>query len=149
MRIALGSDHAGYELKIKVIRYFHNEKIGFTDFGCYTFDAADYPIYARKVCEAVLSGEFDKGILFCNTGIGMSVAANRYNGIRAALCRDARTAVSARSHNDANVLVIGARVTDYNLTVDVIKTFFATEFSNAERHIRRVGMLDGPGRNAF
>jgi len=143
--IALGSDHAGYELKIKVIRYFHNEKIKFTDFGCYTFDSVDYPVYARKVCEAVLSGKFEKGILFCNTGIGMSIAANRHGGIRAALCRDARSAVSARSHNDANVLVIGARVTDYNPAIEIINTFFTTDFSNEERHIRRVGMLDNPG----
>jgi len=144
--IALGSDHAGYELKIKIMRYLKEIDVKFTDYGCYNGDAADYPVFAKKVCESMLSGESEHGILVCNSGIGMSIAANRHRKIRAALCRDLRTAVAAREHNDANVLVLGARVTDHGLALEIVRTFFNYEFSNTERHIKRVGMLDGLGQ---
>ena len=140
--IALGNDHAGYELKNKIADYFKASGIGFKDFGCYSSEAADYPIYARAVCEGVLSGEYKAGILLCNTGTGMTVAANRFKGIRAAICRDERTATAARDHNDANVLVLGAKTTDHGLCMEIIKVFLACPFSNEAKHIKRIQMLD-------
>ena len=139
---ALGSDHAGYEMKLKLIRYFQDNGIKFYDFGCYTPEAADYPIYARQVCEAVESGRYVNGILLCGTGVGMSIAANRCGGIRAALCRDAHAAAMTREHNDANVLVLGARVTEYAQIIEITTAFFNTPFSNEERHVRRLSMLN-------
>ena len=138
--IAIGNDHAAYALKLDVLNYFQNLK--FNDFGCHSSEAADYPVYARQVCEAVLSGACATGILMCGAGVGMSIVANRYSGIRAALSRDIVTAVAAREHNDANVLVLGARVTDNALALEIIGTFLNTAFTHEERHIRRLGMLD-------
>jgi len=138
--IAIGNDHAAYELKQEVIRHFQNQV--FNDFGAHSSEPVDYPIYARQVCEAVLSGACATGILLCGTGVGMSIAANRYPGIRAALCRDTVTAVAAREHNDANVLVLGARVTDSALVMEIINTFLNTAFTHEERHVRRLGMLN-------
>ena len=140
---ALGSDHAGYALKQEIIHYFKNNNINFTDFGCYSPESDDYPIYARKVCEAVLSGQYEKGILVCGMGNGMTIAANRYNGIRAALCNSIPAAIAARDHNDANILVMGEQAVGLELGLDILKTFLETKFSYAEKHVRRLSMIDG------
>jgi len=139
---ALGSDHAGFELKYKIIEYLKDMDIVFRDFGSFENEPNDYPIYARTVCEAILGGRCENGILICTTGIGISIAANRFKGIRAALCHDELTAAAARSHNDANILVMGARVVNTEMGLTIVKTFFDTKFSYVERHIRRIAMLD-------
>ena len=139
---AIGSDHAGYALKLEIIKYLESIGVGFTDFGCYGNESIDYPVYAKAACEAILDGRCENGILICNTGSGMTMAANRFKGIRAALCHSETTAAAARDHNNANILVMGASVVDAELAAKIIKTFFETGFSNAERHIRRNNMLD-------
>jgi len=139
---ALGSDHNGFELKREIIDYLRNEDAGFCDFGCYEKEPADYPVIAKKVCAAILSGQCENGILICGTGVGISIAANRFKGIRAAICRDVSTAVAARDHNDANILGMGAQSVDSVQCIEIIRAFFSTGFSNIERHIRRIGLID-------
>ena len=108
--IALGCDHGGYELKQEIIKYLKEHQLAYKDFGCDSTEAVDYPVYARKVGKAIQDGECDKGILICGTGIGISIAANKMKGIRAALCTDCFCAEATREHNDANVLALGGRV---------------------------------------
>lgn len=114
----------------------------FKDYGSYDEQSVDYPIYAKKVAEAILSGECDKGILICGTGIGISIAANKYEGIRAALCTDCFMAEATRLHNDANILAMGGRVVGAGLAIKMVDTFLDTPFSNEERHIRRINMIE-------
>ena len=141
--IALGCDHGGYELMKEVIAYLEKNGLEYINFGCDSCEVAvDYPVYAKKVVKAILSGEAEKGILICGTGIGISIAANRYKGIRAALCGDCFSAQATREHNDANVLAMGARVMGPGLAVKIVDTFLNTEFSNGERHINRVRQID-------
>ena len=140
---AVGNDHKGYYLKKEITRYLEAHSIAYTDFGCGSAEPADYPIYTKMVCEAILAGTCSRGILICGTGNGVSIAANRYRGIRATICHDVVTAGAARGHNDANVLIMGAQAVDAKLSIDIIQTFFNTEFSYAERHIRRLAMIDG------
>jgi len=140
--IALGSDHGGYGLKQEVINHLEEKGIGFKDYGTYDEKSCDYPVYARKVAEAVLSGECEKGILICGTGIGISIAANKVKGIRAALCHDTFSAQATREHNDANILAMGARVVGPGLALKIVDTFLETEFSNDERHIRRINLIE-------
>ena len=140
--IALGCDHGGYELKQEIIKYLEEKKIPYKDFGCDSTQSVDYPIYARKVGRAIQSGECEKGILICGTGIGISIAANKMKGIRAALCTDCFSAEATRQHNDANILAMGARVTGEGLALDIVDTFLETKFSNDERHIRRINMIE-------
>lgn len=140
--IAIGNDHTGYELKMKIIEYLKENGIEYKDFGCGNVESSDYPIYAKAVCKAIQNGECDKGILICGTGIGMSIAANKMKGIRAALCHDCFSAEATRLHNDANVLVMGARVIGPGLALKIVETFLKTEFSGEERHIRRIKMLE-------
>ena len=108
--IALGSDHGGYGLKQEIIRYLEEKGIEYKDYGCYDERPCDYPVYGKKAAQAVASGECEKGILICGTGIGISIAANKVKGIRAALCHDVFSAKATREHNDANMLAMGARV---------------------------------------
>ena len=108
--IGLGCDHGGYELKQEIIKYLEEKGIPYKDFGCDSTKSVDYPIYARKVGRAIQNGECDKGILICGTGIGISIAANKMKGIRAALCTDCFSAEATRLHNDANILALGGRV---------------------------------------
>ena len=110
MMIALGSDHGGYGLKQEIIKYLQEKGIEYKDYGCYTEESCDYPIYGRAVAEAVAGGECQQGIIICGTGIGISIAANKVPGIRAALCHDCFSAQMTREHNDANILAMGARV---------------------------------------
>ena len=126
----------------EVKTYLTGNGYEFKDFGTYSTEACDYPVYGKLVANAIASGECDKGILVCGTGIGISIAANKVPGIRAAVCTDCFTAEATRQHNDANVLALGGRVVGKGLALKIVETFLTTPFSNAERHIRRVNMLD-------
>ena len=140
--IALGCYHGGFELKQEVIQYLKANQIEYKDYGCYDTASVDYPVYARKVAKAILDGEAEKGILICGTGIGISIAANRIKGIRAALCSDCFSAQATREHNDANILCMGGRVVGAGLAIKIVDTFLHTEFSNDERHIRRIDLIE-------
>ena len=140
--IAFGCDHGGFELKEEILAYLDKEGIEYMDFGCYDRTSCDYPDIAKPVAEAVASGECEKGILVCGTGIGISIAANKVKGIRAALCGDCFSAQATREHNDANILAMGARVTGPGLAVKIVDTFLHTDFSNDERHIRRIAKIE-------
>lgn len=140
--IALGCDHGGFELKQEVIQYLKANQIEYKDYGCYDTASVDYPVYARKVAKAILDGEAEKGILICGTGIGISITANRIKGIRAALCSDCFSAQATREHNDANILCMGGRVVGAGLAIKIVDTFLHTEFSNDERHIRRIDLIE-------
>ena len=139
--IGLGCDHGGYELKQEIIKYLEEKGIPYKDFGCDSTKSVDYPIYARKVGRAIQNGECDKGILICGTGIGISIAANKMKGIRAALCTDCFSAEATRLHNDANILALGGRVVGPGLAVKIVDTFLNTEFSHEERHQRRIDLI--------
>ncbi len=138
--IFIGSDHGGYSLKLEVIEHLKNRGIEVTDIGCDSEASCDYPVYAKKVTDAIKDGSADLGILICGTGIGMSMAANKESGIRAALCHDVFSAKATREHNNANILCLGARVVGPGLALMIIDTFIDTSFSHDERHIRRISM---------
>ncbi|MGN0393850.1 MAG: ribose 5-phosphate isomerase B [Coprococcus sp.] len=140
--IALGCDHGGYELMQEIIKHLDERGLEYKNYGCYSSESVDYPIYAQAAANAVASGECDKGILVCGTGIGISIAANKVHGIRAALCHDCFSAQATREHNDANMLAMGARVIGAGLALKIVDTFLDTPFSNDERHIRRIGMIE-------
>ena len=140
--IALGCDHGGYELKQEIIKYLEEHNLEYTDFGCDSLESTDYPIYAKRVAIAVQSGDCDKGILICGTGIGISIAANKVKGIRAALCTDCFCAEATRLHNDANMLAMGAGIVGENLALEIVETFLNTPFSGEERHSRRISLIE-------
>ena len=140
--IAIGSDHGGYDLKQVVIGYLEEKGIAYRDFGCMDKKSCDYPIFGRAAAEAVASGECEKGILICGTGIGISIAANKIKGVRAALCSDCFSAEATRLHNDANILAMGARVLGAGLAVKITDTFLNTPFSGDERHARRISQIE-------
>ena len=140
--IAIGSDHAGYEMKLAIIEHLKKRGEKFEDFGCYSNESVDYPEYGKKVAHAVASGEYEKGILICGTGIGISITANKVKGIRAALCGDCFSAEATRLHNDANILALGARAIGTGLAEKIVDTFLDTEFSGDERHARRIRMME-------
>ena len=140
--IAIGCDHGGFALKQELIEHFKSNNIEFKDFGCYNTDSVDYPDYAKVVCEAVLSGECEKGVLICGTGIGISIAANKIPGIRCALCHDVFSAEATREHNDTNVIALGGRVIGPSHAIKVVDTWLSTPFSNDERHIRRINKIE-------
>ena len=139
-RIAIGCDHRGLALKELIMPFLQNAGHSYQDFGCYSTDPADYPDIAQKVGEAVASGNFDQGILICNTGIGMSIAANKIKGVRAALCCDVFAAQRARQHNDANVLCLRGEDIDTESALEIVKTFLATDFEGG-RHLQRVNKI--------
>lgn len=140
--LALGCDHGGYELKLEIKKYLDEKGIEYKDFGCDSTASVDYPEYARKVAHAIQKGECEKGILICGTGIGISIAANKCKGIRAALCTDCFCAEATRLHNDANVLALGGRVVGPGLAVKIVDTFLNTPFSGDERHARRISLIE-------
>lgn len=140
--IALGCDHGGYELMQEVKAHLDKRGLAYKDFGCYSTESVDYPIYARKVAKAILNGECENGILICGTGIGISIAANKLPGIRAALCTDCFCAQATREHNDANILAMGGRVVGAGLALKIVDTFLDTPFSNNERHKRRIALIE-------
>ncbi len=140
--IGIGSDHGGFDLKREIIKHFEENNIQYKDFGTYSEESTDYPIYGKKVAKAVVSGECEKGILICGTGIGISITANKIKGIRAALCHDVFSAKATRLHNNANILAMGGRVVGAGLALEIVDAFLNTEFSNDERHIRRINMIE-------
>ncbi len=138
MKVAIGCDHGGINLKPALKEYLKENNIEFIDFGCYDANSCDYNDYAEKVCESVVKGECERGILICGTGIGMSIVANKIKGIRCAHCQDVFSAKATREHNDANVIAFGERVIGVGLMLEIVKAFLTTEFSFGERHIKRV-----------
>ena len=140
--IALGCDHGGYELMQEVIKYLEEHGLEYKNYGTYSTDSCDYPDYAKKVAEAILAGECEKGILICGTGIGITIAANRYEGIRAANCTNSFMAEATREHNDANILAMGGRTTDPDLAIKMTDEWLNTEFVGGGRHSRRIDELN-------
>ena len=139
--IAIGCDHGGFSLKKEIIEFLKENGYEYEDFGTFSEEACDYPLYAGKVAEAVQTGKCEKGIIVCGTGIGVSIAANKYAGIRAALCGDCFSAKACREHNDANVLTLGERVVGPGVAREIVNIFLETPFSGVERHVNRVNML--------
>ena len=140
MKIAVGSDHGGVELKEEIKKFLKDEGYEFKDFGTNSTESCDYPDYALPVAEAVVAKEYDLGILICGTGIGIGIAANKVPGIRAALCSDTFSAHATREHNNANILTLGQRVVGPGLAIDIVKTFLNTEFEG-ERHQKRIDKI--------
>ncbi len=138
--IALGCDHGGYELMQAVKAHLDELGLAYQDFGTFSADSCDYPVYAEKAARAVASGACDRGILICGTGIGISISANKIKGIRAALCSDCYSAEMTRRHNDANMLAMGARVLGEGLALKIVDTFLTTDFEGG-RHKRRVDLI--------
>ena len=139
--LAIGSDHGGFALKNEIMEHLKSRGVEYKDFGAYTDESTDYPIYGEAVARAVVSGEYERGILVCGTGIGISIAANKVHGARAALCGDCYSAEMARAHNNANILCLGGRVHGPGHALKIVDTFLDTDFLGG-RHARRVGMLD-------
>lgn len=141
--IALGCDHGGFDLKQHIIRHLEERGIAYKDFGCYEKTSCDYPQFGHAVGKAVVSGECEKGIVVCTTGIGISIAANKITGVRAALCSEPLSARMTRLHNDANVLALGGGLIAPIMAFEIVDTFLDTEFSGEEKHCRRVGQIEG------
>ena len=137
MKIILGSDHAGFNLKEKIKKYLKEQDFSFDDLGTYSTDPVDYHDITLKVAKAVAKGEYRRGIIICGTGIGTAIVANKVPGIRAALCHDPVSSSFSRTHNDANILTLGERIIGPNLALEIVRIFLTTEFSGG-RHIRRV-----------
>ncbi len=138
--IAIASDHGGFELKQEIMKHLEAQGLEFKDYGTYTSDSCDYPVYGELAARAVASGECDKGIIICGTGIGISMSANKVKGIRAALCSDCYSAEFTRLHNDANMLALGARTVGSGLALKIVDTFLNTGFEGG-RHARRVALI--------
>ncbi|MEN6357604.1 MAG: ribose 5-phosphate isomerase B [Armatimonadota bacterium] len=140
--IAIGSDHAGYYLKESLAEDLKADGYQIQDFGTFSLESVDYPDIAREVAEAVSSGRFEKGILVCGTGIGVSITANKVKGIRAAVCSETYSAKMSRQHNNANIIAVGARVVGPGLALDIVKSFLETPFEHGSRHERRVDKIN-------
>ena len=141
--IAIACDHGGFQLKQAIMAHLTKRGLEYKDYGCYSEASCDYPIYGKAAAQAVASGECECGIIICGTGIGISITANKVPGIRAALCSDCFSAAATKEHNNANMLALGARVVGEGLALKIVDTFLDTPFSNDERHIRRIGMIEG------
>jgi len=141
MKVVIGCDHGAFQMKEALKEYLSEKEIEVLDVGTHSEDSVDYPEFSRKVCNAVLEGKGEKGIVLCGTGIGVSIAANKVKGIRCALCSEPYSAKMTRAHNDANVLAMGARVVGIELAKMIVDTFLATEFEGG-RHARRVNMIE-------
>ena len=139
-KIVIGCDHGGFQLKNQIIKHLESRNITVLDVGTYTSQSCSYPEYARALCQKIQSGEFEMGVLVCGTGIGMSMAANKHNGIRAACCSDYFSAKFTRLHNDANALCLGGRVVGAGLAIELVDVFLNTEFEGG-RHERRVNQI--------
>ena len=140
--IALGCDHGGFELMQEVKKHLEERGLEYKDFGTDSAASCDYPKFAKAVAKSILSGECEKGILICGTGIGISITANKFKGIRCALCHDCFSAEATRQHNDANILAMGGRIIGAGHALKVVDTFLDTPFSNEERHKRRISMIE-------
>ena len=141
LKVAIGCDHGGFDLKQKVIDYLKARDIEFKDFGVYIKEASDYPEIAKEVAKEVAGNKYDRGILICGTGIGMSIAANKTKGIRASLCHDTYSARVSRAHNNANVLCLGARVVGEYLALDIVDIWLKSKFEGG-RHKKRIDMIE-------
>jgi len=139
--LVIASDHGGFALKQELLGKLREMGLEFEDLGCFDTASVDYPVYAEKVCRAVQEGKAAQGVLVCGTGIGMSMAANKYRGIRAAVISDCFSAKMTRLHNDANVLCLGGRTVGPELAKLILEIFVTTPFSGEEKHSRRVGMI--------
>lgn len=139
--IAIGSDHGGYDLKMSVIKHLEEMGLEYKDFGCYDKNSCDYPIFGKAAAEAVASGECEKGIVICTTGIGISIVANKVKGVRCALCSEPVSAKMTRLHNNANVLAMGAALIGPMMANDIVDVFLNTEFSGEEKHCRRINEI--------
>ena len=140
--VAIGSDHCVYDLKQAIIRHLMRRGIAVEDMGCHQKESCDYPVYGKAVANAVAEGRFEKGIVICTTGIGISIVANKVNGIRCALCADTFSAKMTRLHNDANVLALGGGILGENLALEIVDTFLDTTFSGEEKHSRRIAQME-------
>lgn len=140
--IAIGSDHGGYDLKESVIRHLKERGMEVKDVGCHSKESCDYPVFGHAVAKAVAEGECEKGIVICTTGIGISITANKTQGIRCALCSEPLSAKMTRLHNDANVLAMGAGLIGANMANEIVDVFLDTEFSNEARHQRRIDLIE-------
>lgn len=140
-RIAIGSDHGGFTLKQHVMKHLEERGIEYKDFGTYDTNSCHYPVYAKAVAKAVVSGEYDRGILICGTGIGISIAANKVKGIRASLCSDTYSARLTRNHNNSNILCMGERVLGVGLALDIVDSWLDAEYEGG-RHQTRIDMLE-------
>ncbi|MEW6368252.1 MAG: ribose 5-phosphate isomerase B [Acidobacteriota bacterium] len=140
--IAIGSDHAGFSLKERIKQALKEQALDFVDLGCPDEQPSDYPDVGKEVARGVSEGRCDRGVLICGSGIGMSIVANRQRGVRAALCHDEETARMSRLHNDANILVIGSRLTSPDLALRILRVWLATGFEGG-RHLRRINKIDG------
>ena len=140
--IAIGCDHGGYVLKQELIKHLEERGLEYKDFGCMSEESCDYPDIAKPVANGVANGDYEKGILVCGTGLGISIAANKVKGIRAAVCTDCFCAEMTRLHNDANILCMGGRVVGAGLAIKIMDTFLDTEFSSDKRHIRRIEKIE-------
>ena len=138
--IALGSDHGGFGLKKEIVKYLEEKGIEYKDYGTFTEESCDYPVYGELVGKAVVSGECERGIIICGTGIGISIAANKVKGVRAALCGDCYSAEFTRRHNDANILALGARVIGPGHALKIVDIFLNTEFEGG-RHAKRISIF--------
>lgn len=142
MKISIGADHAGFALKVFLVDFFKKQGCFLLDRGAYDSEASDYPDFAKSVSMDVLEKKVDLGVLICGSGIGMSMTANRYIGVRAALCRDIQTARLAREHNNANVLCLAGRYLTSSDCLEIVKVFISSEFSQEERYRKRVEKID-------
>jgi ribose 5-phosphate isomerase B len=140
-KVALASDHGGYQLKGEIIDYLKSKNYELIDLGTNSEESVDYPEYGAKAAQAIINGEADCAIIMCGSGIGISIAANKFKGIRAALCFDAYTAKMCRQHNDANIMAIGGRITTIDRAKDMVDLFLETDFEGG-RHQRRIDKLD-------
>ena len=141
MKIAIGCDHGALALKNKLVSHLEARDFQVCDFGTHTADSCDYPIFAAAAAKAVASGECERGIVLCTTGIGVSIAANKVRGIRCALLHDKKSAEMTRLHNDTNMMALGAGVTEESLALEIADIWLDTEFSGAERHSRRISQV--------
>ena len=143
MKIAIGNDHAAVALKHHIVKYLQEKGHEVLNLGIDVVERTDYPLRGEEVAKVVAAGQAERGIVICGTGIGISITANKVPGIHAALCSDCFSAQATREHNNANVLALGARVLGEGLALKIVDTFLDTEFSNDERHIRRISMIEG------
>lgn len=142
MKIAFACDHGGLQLKNHIIEFVKKMGHEVLDYGCYTEESCDYPVFGKKACKAVASGEADRGIVICSTGIGMSIVANKVKGVRCALLTDENSARLTREHNNTNCMAMGQKNVSFDLAERIVRVWLETEFSNAERHIRRINMIE-------
>lgn len=146
MKIAIGCDHGGYELKQAVVKHLEEKGYEVVDYGCHGPESVDYPVYGEKVGRAVAGGECELGVLICGTGIGISLAANRVKGVRAAVCSEPYSAEMTRRHNNANIIAFGARVVGEGTALTIVDAFLGASFEGG-RHARRVDMLEAIERD--